>query len=149
MSIIAPDAVVGGAIENIPVEKRNRGNPAWVKGGGSPNPGGRPKALAEIQRMLDEEHRNVSSMREVFARLKSFAIGESVIVPHLTDDGTRLELKAEVQADPRFMALYLAYVVGPPKPVENELPAQLQEILKDAPPEVMRYLVSALANQRR
>lgn len=117
--------------------------------GSNLNPGGRPRALAEIQMMLDIEHRSLPKMREVFSKLRAFALGESVIVPHLTDDGTRLELKAEVQADPRFMALYLAYVVGPPKPVENELPAQLQEILKDAPPEVMRYLVSALANQRR
>ena len=28
-------------IENIPTEKRGRGNPAWKKGGASPNPGGR------------------------------------------------------------------------------------------------------------
>lgn len=122
----------------------------WQKGGPSPNPSGRPKALTEIQRMLDEEHRNLPAMRQVFTRLRAFALGEELVVPVLAQDGTAIELKAKVEADPRFMALYLAYTVGPPKPIEQQdLPAQLQEILKDAPPEVMRYLVSALANQRR
>lgn len=119
--------------------------------GHTANPGGRPKPLVEIQRMLDEEHRNLPAMRETFARLRNFALGEAVIVPHLTPDGTAIELKAEIKADPRFMALYLAYVVGRPPEAESkqDLPAQLQEILKNAPPEVMTYLLNELARTRR
>lgn len=140
--IIAPDAIVGGAIENIPVEKRGRGNPAWTKGGPSPNPGGRPKALREIQEMLDTEHRNIPKMKETFNRLRELALGESVVVPYVTANG-EIQLQAELKADARFMALYLAYVVGPPRAVDaDDMPD-----FTDAPPEVLRYLMSKLARR--
>lgn len=39
----------------------------WKPGAGSPNAGGRPRKLREIETMLDEEHRTVENMRPVFA----------------------------------------------------------------------------------
>src|SRR5580698_9533960 len=97
-------------IDNIPPEKR-RGNPAWVKGGGSPNPGGRPKALREIEAMLDSEHRTVENMRETYRRLKELAFaGER--------DG--------------FFKLYLERLQGPVREIEIDL--------DDAPQEVIDYL---------
>ena len=53
--------------ENRPPAKK-RGGPNMVKGGPSLNPGGRPKKLVEIERMLDAEHRTPENMREVFRK---------------------------------------------------------------------------------
>lgn len=70
--------------------------------------GGRPASLVEIQKLLDEEHRSVDRMREVFDRLRALAMGEVV---ELTFRGQPVGL--QLRADPRFMALYLDRVIGP------------------------------------
>lgn len=52
-------------IENrAPVKKR--GNPAWRKGGASPNPGGRPKAVADL---LNLARASVPDALELAAKL--------------------------------------------------------------------------------
>jgi hypothetical protein len=80
------------------------------------NPGGRPKALKEIERMLNEEHRTVESMREVFATVKALA------------------LRGE-KGDSGYLKLYLERVLGPVKDLDD-----LDELLKDAPPEAIEFL---------
>lgn len=98
----------------------------WLPGH-SPNPGGKPRKLREIEAMLDEEHRTISNMREVFSRLKALALGEVITVKD-KDGLTDIEL----DADARFMALYLDRVLGPVKDLEIDL--------SDAPMEALSYL---------
>jgi hypothetical protein len=50
------------------------GNPNWIKGGPSPNPGGKPRKLVEIEKMLDEEFRDVASTRENYRVLRKLAL---------------------------------------------------------------------------
>ena len=56
------------------VEKNKGGNPNWIKGGPSPNPGGKPRKLVEIERMLDEEFRDIASTRENYQVLRKLAL---------------------------------------------------------------------------
>lgn len=117
-------------IENQAPAKR-RGNPAMVKGGPSLNPGGRPKKLVEIQRMLDEEHRNVENMREVFARLKELAM-EDMITAHTDEKG--VEHITRRPPSPEFMKLYLDRILGPVKALISD------EDLADAPDLVIEWI---------
>ena len=104
--------------------KKKAGNPNWVKGGLSPNPGGKPKKLVEIERMLDEEHRSVENMREVFARLKALSMGEKVFIKD--DEG---EIQISLKADAHFMKLYLERIMGAvPKPPEDEKDTKIGEL---------------------
>ena len=100
----------------------------WLPGA-SPNPGGRPKALRDIEKMLDAEHRNPENMRAVFDRLRALALGEVVRVPGDGDEPDQVQLRAE----PAFMKLYLERVMGPVKELEPDL--------ADAPDEVLRWFV--------
>lgn len=98
----------------------------WLPGA-SPNPGGKPRKLREIEAMLDQEHRTVENMREVFTRLKALALGE--FVTKVDKEG---HTEVELQADARFMGLYLDRVMGPVKDLEIDL--------TDAPAEALEYL---------
>jgi hypothetical protein len=120
-------------IQSKPPEKRKRGNPNWVKGAGSPNPGGKPKKLVEIEAMLDAEHRTVANMKEVFAQLRAMAT-ENVITRWTDKEGK--EHESIRQPNPAFMALYLDRVLGPVK--------ELKIDLTDAPEEVLTYLAEKL-----
>ena len=93
--------------------------------------GGRTSRLADIQRMLDDEHRTVTNIRTVFDRLKALALGEvvSVMVP-----GGEGETELTLRADSRFMALYLDRILGPVKQLISE------EDLADAPDAVIEWL---------
>ena len=115
-------------IENKPPEKRKRGNPAMFKGGPSLNPGGRPKKLVEIERMLDAEHRTPDNMREVFTRLKELAM-EDMITAHTDEKG--VEHVTRRPPNPAFMSLYLERTLGPVKDLDIDL--------SDAPVEVVRW----------
>lgn len=92
----------------------------FVKGV-SANPGGRPKKLVEIERMLDEDHRDVTKMREVFARLRALAMGEIVTV---VDRHGKVDL--ELDADPAFMKLYLDRVMGAVKAKDDDLESAIE-----------------------
>lgn len=106
-----------------------------MKGGASPNPGGRPRRLAEIEKMLDAEHRTVENMREVFARLKALALGEVVRVPDPdSEDGTAT---IELRSDPAFMKLYLDRTLGPVRELASE--EDIARMMQDAPPEVVEW----------
>jgi hypothetical protein len=103
------------------------------KPGQSGNPGGRPKKLVAIERMLDEDFRNVDKMREHFKRLEKLAF----------DDQTRTVMGKYGPCDiteppnPAFTKLYLERVLGPVKEIEPDL--------SDAPDEVIDYLRGKLS----
>lgn len=83
---------------------------------GTPNPGGRPKGIREIEAMLNAEHRTAANMRKVFAELKMLALRGD-------------------KGDAQYMKLYLERVLGPVKDVED-----LERVLADAPPEVVTWI---------
>jgi hypothetical protein len=114
-----------------PVVRGSKGRVA--KGSPSLNPGGRPKKLVEIERMLDEEHRTVANVKEVFAQLKAMAT-EAVITRHTDKEGNTTE--SIRQPNPAFMALYLDRILGPVK--------ELKIDLTDAPDEVVAYQAEKL-----
>lgn len=114
--------------ENTTTEVARGAGGKWVKGK-SGNPGGKPKKLAEIEAMLESEHRNVTNLREVMATLRTVAMGVPKGVYYKGD-----RVDEEIQYDAAFMALYLNRVLGPVKePLE-------EEDLRDAPDVVIEWL---------
>jgi hypothetical protein len=101
--------------------------------------GGRPRKLRDIERMLNKEHRNTEKMREVFERLRSLAMGEVITVSHFNADNCTIETSIKLEADARFMQLYLDRVLGKARPVEEESPD-----FSDAPLAVLEYLVKKM-----
>jgi hypothetical protein len=101
------------ASQNTPAAKRK--TPVGQKGY-TGNPGGRPKALKDIERMLNDRHRAVENMRGVFDQLLALATRGS-------------------KGDAAYMKLYLERVLGPVKDLDD-----LDELLKDAPPEAIEFL---------
>ncbi len=97
------------------------------------NPGGRPKKLRELEKLLNTEHRNIPMMREVFNRLRALAMGEPIIVPFVGPDG-EVKLECQLKADARFMQLYLDRIMGPAKAFDDSID------LSDAPDEVLQWL---------
>lgn len=98
--------------QNTPATKRT---PVGQKGY-TGNPGGRPKALKDIERMLNDKHRTVDNMRGVFDQLLALAVRGD-------------------KGDAAYMKLYLERVLGPVKDLDD-----LDELLKDAPPEAIEFL---------
>lgn len=146
-ALIIPDEIQQPAqvqpSANTLTEQPQRVNGKWVKGCKSPNPSGRPKVLQEIQHMLNTEHRNLDKMREVFARLRALAMGEMILVPYITADGTNVELKAEIKADARFMQLYLDRLLGvasKPLDADEDNEEFIERLFADAPPETIEFL---------
>jgi len=90
--------------------------------------GGRPRAVLEIERMLDAEHRTPDNMREVFTRLKELAM-EDIITAHTDEKG--VEHVTRRPPNPAFMSLYLERTLGPVKDLDIDL--------SDAPVEVVRW----------
>ena len=72
--------------------------------------GGRPRKLAEIEAMLDSEHRTVENVKEVFAQLRVLAT-EAVISRWVDEKGN--EHESIRQPNPAFMKLYLERLLGP------------------------------------
>lgn len=103
-------------IDNIPTEKR--GNPAWKKGGASPNPGGKPKKLAEIEAILDDELRSPAQMRQTLQALKELAI-EGVTNNVYDKDGVQCGLKTTHH--PAYMVELLNRTFGPVKDLQIDL----------------------------
>ena len=93
-----------------------RGPDGRFPNGVSGNPGGRPKKLVELERVLDE-HRTADSLREVFARLRWLA----------------------VYGNAQAIKIYLDRVIGPVKVIAEELPD-----LSGAPDEVLAWLANNL-----
>lgn len=119
-----------GPVMDEPVKRgRGVGNPNWVAGGPSPNPGGRKRTLVEIERMLDAEFRDVESMRENFTRLRDLALN-GVVNEVYTKDGALCGRK--VTHHPAYLAMLLDRTIGPVKDLEIDL--------SDAKPEHLEYL---------
>lgn len=72
--------------------------------------GGRPRKLVEIEAALDDDHRTVENMKEVFAQLRALAT-ENVITRWVDKEGN--EHESNRQPNPAFMKLYLDRVLGP------------------------------------
>lgn len=102
--------------------------------------GGRPAKLAEIEAMLDTEHRDVSKMREVFERLRALSFGEPVEITDREGNVIRVELRAH----PGFMKLYLDRLMGPVR--EDDGTSPLQDAVQR---ELMRLLEAAEAERER
>lgn len=111
-------------LDNIPPEKR--GNPMWTKGGPSPNPGGRPKRLREIEDMIDSEFRTPETIRDALVACQKYGFTHEVGV---NKDGGDILLRG---ADAGFAKIFFDRVMGPVKELEVDL--------RDAPPEVLDYI---------
>lgn len=107
-------------MENNGPDKRGPGNPAWVKGGDSPNPGGRPKRLVEIEKMLDAEFRDIASTRENYQVLRKLAL-QGVTNDVFDKDGCRIGEKTTHH--PAYMEQLFNRLYGPIK----ELPLDLSD----------------------
>lgn len=102
--------------------------------------GGKSKRVRNFEIMLNNEHRNLDKMRELFARLRALAMGEVVLIPHVGTDGELISLQAKLKADPAFMKLYLDRLLGPAKAFDSDMD------FSDAPREVLEYLLTKLRN---
>lgn len=103
--------------------KGNRANPYGARG----------KKIKEFQKLLNNEHLDIDKMRELFNRLRALAMGEIILVPVVTAQGT-MEMVCKLEADARFMQLYLDRLLGPAKAIDEDMD------LSDAPAEVIEYL---------
>lgn len=83
--------------------------------------------------MLDEEHRGVDRMREVYGRLRALALGELVTI--VGKDG---EVRITLAADPAFMKLYLDRVLGPVRARDDELDSAVESKLMELIAEAKR-----------
>lgn len=116
------------ADSSISEPQKKRGGPGRpFQPGQSGNPGGRPKKLVEIERMLDEEHRTVENIREVFAQLRAMAT-ENVV--SITEDKDGNKKESVRQPNPAFMQMYLERVMGPVKELELDLSNASDETIR-------------------
>lgn len=99
--------------------------------GQSGNPGGRPKSVREIEKMLDAEHRTVEEMRETYKVLRDVARGVDEPVFY---QGAVCGYVRKYSAG--HMELYLNRLQGPVK--------ELKIDLTDAPEEVVAWLAEYL-----
>jgi hypothetical protein len=115
-----------------PVPPKQPGNGGGFKPGYDPRRGrngGRTNRLAEIQRMLDDEHRTVENLRETYGILRQVAHGVDEPVYY------KGEVCGHVRKyDSAFMALYLNRIQGPIKELISE------DDLADAPDAVVEWL---------
>lgn len=81
----------------------------WLPGA-SPNPGGRPRKLVEIERMLDAEYRDVASMRENFQVLRKLAL--QGCTNEVFDKEGRV-CGEKTTYHPAYMAMLLDRLIGP------------------------------------
>lgn len=102
------------------------GNPAWVKGGPSPNPGGKRKVLREIEDMIDSEFRTPETIREALTACKTYGFSHETGV---NSEGGEIMLRGP---DAGFAKIFFDRVLGPVKEIETDL--------SDAPPEVLEYI---------
>lgn len=108
-------------------EQRENTTPEVLRGesgkwlpGVSPNPGGRPKKIVAIEKMLDEHHRDVDKLKRTYAKLRKAA--------HAEMDAGKNE---------GFTKLYLERIQGPVR--------EIQADLDGAPKEVINWIVENLA----
>lgn len=82
--------------------------------------------------MLDEEHRTVANLREIFAMVRRVAMGVERGVYHR---GVRVA--TEIEYDATWMTLYLNRVIGPVREIASD--DEIEEMLKGAPDPVLSW----------
>jgi hypothetical protein len=112
--------------------KRRRGPGRPFQPGQSGNPGGRRRKIQDIEEMLDEEHRTVANLREIFAMVRRVAMGVERGVYHR---GVRVA--TEIEYDATWMTLYLNRVIGPVREIASD--DEIEEMLKGAPDPVLSW----------
>lgn len=123
--------------QNPPSADRQPRNPSgrFLPGGGSENPGGRPRKLVEIEKMLDAEFRDVASTRENYQVLRKLAL-QGVTNDVFNKDGDCVGEKTTYH--PAYMEQLFNRLYGPVKELEGidlsnvspEALAELREVLK-------------------
>ncbi len=107
-------------LENKSAEEKRKGNPNWVEGGPSPNPGGRPKKLRALEAaVLDAE--TPERVKEVVDAMRVMA------------------LSGNPKCAPAAAKVYFA-VIG----LNGKVPEDFADVLKDAPPEVFQWLAAQI-----
>ena len=117
------------APDNTSPEARRQAS-LW-KPGQSGNPGGRPRKLVEIERMLDAEHRTVEQIREAFLVLRKLAL--QGVTNDVFFEGVVVGSKTEFSA--AFMDLYLNRLLGKvpdSEVIEAEVQRRLHALLAEA-----------------
>ncbi|HEY6854062.1 MAG TPA: DUF5681 domain-containing protein [Gemmatimonadales bacterium] len=130
---MAPPKTRGLCVADNSESERRRGPGRPFAPGQSGNPGGRPRKLAEIERMLDEEHRGVEHMKYVFSKLRDLALEGD-------EKGVYWKgalVNTEIVHDPAYMKLYLDRVLGPVRELMSD--AEIAELLRDAPQQVVEW----------
>lgn len=100
----------------------------WLPGA-SPNPGGKPKKLREIEAMLDAEFRDVASVREMFQVLRKLAL-QGTTNDVFDKEGSVCGEKTTFH--PAYMEQLFNRLLGPVKDLEIDL--------TDAPKEALDFL---------
>lgn len=87
-----------------------RGNPAWIKGGRSPNPGGRPRDLGDFRERARELSDGVlEQMREIVDDAKQPSRSRVAAAQVLLDRGYgRVPLAEELSEDPMVVVVKTA-----------------------------------------
>lgn len=117
--------------EKTPSDVKRDAGGKWLPGQ-SPNPGGRRKALTEIEDMIDSEFRTPDTIREALEACKTYGF------THETGFGKNGEYMLRA-ADAGFAKLFLDRVLGPVKEIEDI-------DLSNAPPEAIEFIKSLKGN---
>lgn len=110
------------------LDKNKGGNPNWVKGGPSPNPGGKPRKLVEIERMLDEEFRDIESTRENYQKLRELALKG---VTNDVFDAKGVPCGSKTTYHPAYMEQLFNRLYGPIREVPVDLKDATDEFLME------------------
>lgn len=118
--------------DNSDPERPRRGPGRPFAPGESGNPGGRRRALQAVEKMLDDEHRTLDSLRDVFNLVKKVAMGVERGVYY-----KGVQVAVEMEYDAGWMALYLNRVLGPIREIATD--DEIEELLRDAPEPVIEW----------
>lgn len=101
---------------------------AWMPGA-SPNPGGKPRKMREIEAMIDGEFRTVEDVRRGFLVLRDLAFN-GVSNPVFSSRGVPIGEK--VTHHPAFLEMWFNRIMGPVKELDLDF--------GDAKPEWLEYM---------
>jgi transcriptional/translational regulatory protein YebC/TACO1 len=99
----------------------------WLPGA-SPNPGGRPRRLVEVEAMLDAEFRDVASIREAFTVLRKLAL-QGATNDVFDKEGNVCGEKTTYH--PAYMQMLFDRLLGPVKDLDVDLTGVSPEALSE------------------